>query len=204
MCDRALEADDLDEHLHLYRMEAMVNLNRADEALSEYRKVARRSRQYFDEEPGEELQDCYRTLMEDGRTLKFNLDVIHNELVKEEKEISGPYFCEYRAFKEIYNIQIRNLERLGSSMFLGVIMLGSSNSVARESGMAGLHEILRCNLRRGDIVTRIKDNMFAMLLPTVNYTTGSIVMERLVQIFYKEYPRSRLVFHSRVSPVGGH
>ena len=49
-----------------------------------------------------------------------------------------------------------------------VIMLGSKNSVSRESGMAGLQEILRNNLRRGDIVTRIKDNMFAMLLPTVS------------------------------------
>ena len=203
VCDAALEADKLDERLHVLRMEAMVNLNRSEEALNEYQKVARHTRLYYDEEPGEEMQECYKALLEESQSLKFNLDVIHNELVRDEKDASGPYFCDYRAFKEIYNLQIRNLERLGSSMFLGVVMLGSNNSVARESGMAGLHEILRCNLRRGDIVTRFNENVYAMLLPTVNYNTGSIVMERLEQIFYAEYPSAKVTFHSRVSPIGG-
>ena len=202
VCQKALEVDSLDEELHILLMEAMVSLNRSADALAEYKKVARQSQRYFDADPSEELQARYRALMEDGQSLKFNLDVIHNELTKDEAEIRGPYFCEYRAFKEIYNIQIRNLERLGSTMFLGVIMLGSNSTVARESGMAGLQEILRNNLRRGDIVTRFNENMFAMLLPTVNYSTGGVVMERIEHLFYGEYPSSNIVFHSRISPLG--
>ena len=202
VCQRALEVDPMDEHLHVLLMEAMVNLNRSEEAFTEYKKVTRQTQQYFDEEPGEELQNYYKVILEESRSLKFNLDVIHNELTKDERDLRGPFFCDYRAFKEIYNIQIRNLERLGSTMFLGVIMLGSTNSVTREGGMAGLQEILRSNLRRGDIVTRFNENIFAMLLPTVNYSTGNIVMERLEQLFYGEYPSSKIVFHYRVCPLG--
>ena len=202
VCQKALEIDNLDEQLHILLMEGMVNLNRPAEALAAYKKMARQSQRYYDAEPSEELQAQCKALMAESQSLKFNLDVIHNELTSEEIGLHGPYFCDYRAFKEIYNIQIRNFERLGSTMFLGVIMLGSGSTVARESGMAGLQEILKNNLRRGDIVTRFNENMFAMLLPTVNYSTGGIVMERIEHLFYAEYPNEKITFHARISPLG--
>ena len=203
VCQAALKVDEQDEHLHILLMEAMSNLNRTQEALEEYRRVAQRSRRGdVDEGPSEALQAAYQNLAEESQSLQFNLDVIHNELTREEKNWRGPYFCEYRAFKEIYNIEIRNVERMGSTMFLGVIMLVSSNPITRESAMAGLQEILRTNLRKGDIVTRFSDNMYAMLLPTVNYNTGSIVLERIEHRFYQEYPPNTVDFHARISPMG--
>ncbi len=207
VCRRALAVDDLDEQLHIQLMQAMVNLNRRDEALAEYRRVIRVQREVLDAEPSEEMLSCYEHLTEAGKTVKFNLDVIRNELTEHENDLRGPFFCDYRAFKEIYNIQMRNLERLGSTMFLGVIMLGdpgdSMSNVSRESGMGGLQEILRNNLRKGDIITRFSDNMYAMLLPTVNYETGNYVIERIEQLFYREYPGGNIAFHARISPLGG-
>ena len=206
-CEQALRINDLDEHLHIERMRAMVNLNRSTEALNEYRRVTRLNRQYLDAEPSEEMQACYRQLSEAGKTLKFNLDAIRNELNQRDRERMGPFFCDYQAFKEIYNIQMRNLERLGSTMFLGVLMVGDADdeisSVRRESAMAGLQEILRRNLRKGDIVTRFSPSIFAMLLPTVNYSTGNMVMERIEHLFYQEYPSRAIPLHYRISPLGG-
>ncbi len=207
VCRAAIRVDDLDEQLHIELMQAMVNLNRASEAMAEYRKVVKVSRDVLDAEPSEELQACYAQLAEAGSAVRFNLDVIRNELAEQESDRRGPFFCDYRAFKEIYNIQMRNLERLGSTMFLGVIMLGEPgdgmSSVSRESGMAGLQEILRNNLRKGDIVTRFSDSIYAMLLPTVNYETGSMVVERIEHLFYTEYPARNITFHARISPLGG-
>lgn len=206
VCTRALRIDDLDEHVHIELMRAMVNLNRSAEAMAEYRRVTKLSRQYLDAEPSEDMQDCYRQLSEAGKTLKFNLDAIRNELAERERDRSGPFFCDYQAFKEIYNIQMRNLERLGSTMFLGVVMVGNPENeispVSRESAMAGLQEILRRNLRKGDIVTRFSPAIFAMLLPTVNYATGGMVMERIEHLFYQEYPSDSVPIHHRISPLG--
>lgn len=202
VCQAALKVDEQDEHLHILLMEAMSNLNRTQEALEEYRRVSQRSRRDMGEGPGEALLANYQNLAEESQSLQFNLDAIHSELTRQEKNWRGPYFCEYRAFKEIYNIEIRNVERLGSTMFLGVIMLVSSNPITRESAMAGLQEILRTNLRKGDIVTRFSDNMYAMLLPTVSYNTGSIVLERIERRFYQEYPANAVSFHARISPMG--
>ena len=207
VCQTALRVDDLDERLHIELMRAMVSLNRSKEAMAEYKRVTRISRQYYDAEPSEDLQACYREMHEAGKTLQFNLDSIRNELIERDHERPGPFFCDYPAFKEIYNIQMRNLERLGATMFLGVIMVGGPeetiSAVSRESAMAGLQEILRKNLRKGDIVTRFSPAIYAMLLPTVNYSTGSIVMTRIEALFYEEYPSGAVQIRHRISPLGG-
>ncbi len=209
VCQKALVIDELDEQLHIELMEAMVNLNRSGEAMIEYRKAIKAHREILDANPSEEFEARYQELVKAGKQLRFNLDVIRNELAQQESDSRGPCFCDYRAFKEIYNIQMRNLERLGSTMFLGVIMLGEPggclSSVSRESGMAGLHEILKDNLRRGDIVTRFSENIYAMLLPTVNYITGQLVMDRIETLFLKECSGGNIAFHARISPLGsGH
>ena len=206
VCRRAMQIDDLDEQLHIELMQAMVNLNRTDEAAAEYRALAKQSREVLDAEPSEELQDYYESLAEAGKTIRFNLDIIRNELIEKEGGTKGPFFCAYEVFKEVYNIYMRNLERLGSSMFLAVIMLGEAgdkgNTVRRESCMAGLQEILKTNMRKGDIITRFSDNIFAMLLPTVNYSTGNMVMERIEDLYYQEYAALAIKFFARISPLG--
>ena len=105
---------------------------------------------------------------------------------------------------------MRNLERLGATMFLAVIAVAPPDrekqelsTVTRESAMAALQEILRRHLRKGDIVTRFAPTVYAMLLPTVNYSTGSMVMERVAQLFYGEYPGDRVELYYRISPLGG-
>ena len=42
----------------------------------------------------------------------------------------------------------------------------------------------------------------ALLLPTVNYETGHMVMECLRQLFYKRYPNSDIPFHYRLGILG--
>ncbi len=206
VCRRAARIDDLDEQLHIELMQAMVNLNRSDEAAAEYRRLAKRSREFYDAEPGEELQACYKSLAEAGKTIRINLDTIRNELIEKEGGTKGPFFCEYEVFKEVYNIYMRNLERLGSTMFLGIIMLGyigdNSSDVRRESCMAGLQQILKSNMRKGDIITRFSDNIYAMLLPTVNYSSGNMVMERIENLYYREYSSLAISFFARISPLG--
>lgn len=207
VCEQALRIDELDEFLRIELMRAMVSLNRARDAADEYRRVTALSRRYLDADPSEDFQQRYRQLAKAGSALQFNLDAIRNELIERDSTRRGPFFCDYQAFKEIYNIQMRNLERLGSTMFLGVIMVGDPgdediSSVQRESAMAGLQEILRRNLRKGDIVTRFAPAIFALLLPTVNYSTGGMVMERMEEMFYAEYPNRSVALHYRISPLG--
>ena len=208
ICEAALRIDDMDEPLQIEQMRALVYLNRMDEAHSRYHEVTIRDRRLLDAEPSEEFQSFYRQLTRAGTRLRYNLDLLRNRLTEPAGTAPGPFFCEMKAFREFYRIQMRNLERLGSTMFLGLIMLGDGepegmDTVIYEGAMAALLEILRKNLRRGDIVTRCDEYAVALLLPTVNYQSGTMVMERIEHVFYTAYPRERVPFHARITPLGG-
>ena len=68
--------------------------------------------------------------------------------------------------------------------------------------MAGLQEILKTNMRKGDIITRFSDNTYAMLLPTVSYSTGNMVMDRIENLYYQEYASLAISLYTRISPLG--
>ena len=55
--------------------------------------------------------------------------------------------------------------------------------------------------RKGDVITHFSPTMVAMLLPTVDYSTGDSVMERLKQKFYQAYPNSNVLFSYRIAPL---
>ena len=206
--DAALKIDDMDEPLQIERLRALVQLHRTNEAMNEYRQITERERRLLDAEPGEDLQSFYRQMSQAGSSLRYNLDVLRARLTEDGDVQPGPFFCEMETFREFYQIQMRNLERLGSTMFLGLIMLGDGNAdsmdpIVYKGAMAALEEILRRNLRRGDIVTRFDEYAMALLLPTVNYQSGTMVMERIEHIFYTAYSREKVSFHSRITPLGG-
>ena len=63
---------------------------------------------------------------------------------------------------------MRNLERLGSTMFLAVIMVSNINgqpmdTIKQENIMSGLLELLKQNLRKGDTITHFSPTILALL-----------------------------------------
>lgn len=206
VCRRALEVDNFDDHLHIELMMALIHMNRSGEALQQYKHVVEMNYRYLGVQPSEELQEFYKQIVTAGKTLDFNLQAIRNELRENDKRKA--YVCEYAVFKEIYNLQMRNLERMGTSMFLAIIMIRPYNeqvldNIRQNCIMNGLLQILCDNLRKGDIITRFAPALYALLLPTVNYATGNMVMERIKRVFYRKYPNSNIVFDYRVGPLEG-
>ena len=206
VCRTALDIDNFDEKLHLELMKAMVHLNRITDAMAQYRHAANITYRYLGAEPSESMREFYAQLNRSRKSLKFNLDAIRNELRQSSNE-HGAFVCDYNMFKEIYNLEMRNLERLGTTMFLGVIMIGdvddtTTSYLRMDNIMSGLIEILRANLRKGDIITHFSPTVVAILLPTVNYDTGTMVMERVRELFYKRFPNSSVPFHHRLGMLG--
>ena len=205
VCRTALEVDSFDDRLHIELMKAMVNLNRTSDALVQYKHATNMTYRYLGAPPSPEMMAFYQEMNRARQSVKYNLDAIRRELHNSSLE-RGAYVCDYEMFKAVYNLEMRNLERLGTTMFLGIIMIGdgedSSDSIRQDNIMNGLVEILRDNLRKGDIITHFSPSVIALLLPTVNYRTGSMVMERIRQLFFKRYPNSDIPFHSRLGMLG--
>ncbi|MBR3018544.1 MAG: winged helix-turn-helix domain-containing protein [Clostridia bacterium] len=207
ICRKAIQVDELDEQLHIEMIRAMMKMNYTSDAIKEYKRVPHLGQILPETEPGNDLHNDYQQIMNAGDLVTHKLNVIREELINDSEDQSGPFFCDYNAFKEFCCIERRTMERVGSAVFLGIMMIGNPeekiSSVARESAMAALCEIIRNNLRKGDIVTRFTPVIIAMLLPTVSYSSGSMVMDRIESLFYEEYPSRSIIISSRIAPLGG-
>lgn len=204
-CRCALETDSFDERLHLELMQALVKTNRNNEALMQYKHVTNMHYRYLGVKPPEGIQEFYKQIMQVGDTLDMNIDAIRNEL-REFGDVHGAFECEYAVFREIYNLQMRNLERLGSSMYIAMIMITSMDGevmdpLKLDDIMRGLGTVLKAHLRKGDTITHFSPSQYALLLPTVNMDSGHMIMERIKRYFYQMYPNSNVMFSYRIGPL---
>jgi len=189
VCQRALQVDPENEDLRIILTQALCQLDAPEQAADVSHGLSAQP------------ESVWREVVESGSILHESIERMRADLMRAEELQKGPFFCEYSVFREVYNIYMRTLERLGSSMFLAMIMLGEVSSAARrESCMAALQELLKANMRKGDIITRFSENSFALLLPTVNYHTGGMVMERIETRYYAEIPGA-VPFHARIVPM---
>ncbi|MCH5287621.1 MAG: winged helix-turn-helix domain-containing protein [Christensenellaceae bacterium] len=206
VCRRALELDNFNNRLHMELMTALINTQRGSEAMSQYEEVMHLHYHYLNTEPSKELKEFYNQIVVSSRNIEMAMESVIGELRAAGGEREA-FVCDYDVFKEIYNIEIRNIRRMGSTVFLGMIMIGRADgqpleSMKQSNVMRGLINILRVNLRKGDVITQFSPTMVAVLLPMVNYKTGDSVMERMKSLFYRQYPNSSLQFDYRISPVG--
>lgn len=207
VCRRAIDVDPFDDHLHMELMTGLIETKRTSEALVQYRHVVHMYYRYLGVDPSKEMREFYKKIVHAGRDIEFSLEAITEELSRSNQG-EGAYVCEYSVFKELFNLQMRNLERLGSTIFLGVVMVEtgdveSMDSILQDNIMTSLRDILQENLRRGDTITRFSPTIFALLLPTVNYNTGNMVMERVKRLFYQAHPNSNISYHYLLGPLGG-
>lgn len=207
VCRAALEVDRFDERLHMELMDSLVRTNRARDAVAQYEHAMRLSTRYLGIQPSDALRDYYARIAKNNRHLDGDLEQIREELEILDDKSGKATVCEYGAFREIYGILIHNLRRLHVTIFLAVIMITDAgeekaDSIRQYERMNTLIEILISSLRSGDAITRYSPNVVAILLPTVNYETGKLVIERIRNSFFSSYPRSDIRFEYRLSPLG--
>ena len=138
-CRFALENDPFDQRLHLELMQALVKTNRNNEALMQYKHVTHMHFRYLGVDPPQGIQEFYQQIIRSSDTLDMNLDAIRCEL-QEFGEVQGASECDYPVFRQIFNLQMRNLERLGVSMCIGIIMISTGRGASQPPEAGRDHE----------------------------------------------------------------
>ena len=206
VCSSAQKIDEFDERLYMEMMRAQVYTNRITEAMEQYRKVTDMHETYLDADPSEEMHEFYAKIMRQNKALRFSLDGLKREL-KEGVPPRGAYICEYPEFRQICYLMIPTLDRISCSLYMGLIMLGEQedNPGVEEKVLnkliGDLVSILRENLRQGDVVSRISPTIVAVMLPSVNHTTGNMVLERIKQLFLIHNPEINIPFRYRLGEM---
>ncbi len=94
------------------------------------------------------------------------------------------FLCDYRTFKELYNLQRRMQSRSKATIFLGLVYVRldaaeSGDPLYEEKMMNDIVGVCQRMLRVGDAICRKADPEIAILFPAENYEDAVGVLERL-------------------------
>lgn len=115
--------------------------------------------------------------------LQDEADRMQTELQDETIEQQA-FLCDYRTFKELYNLQRRMQSRSKATIFLGLIHIrcdatDSTDPLYEEKTMSDIVGIWQRMLRVGDAICRKGDTTIAVMFPAESYEDAVGVMERL-------------------------
>ncbi|HML47496.1 MAG TPA: BTAD domain-containing putative transcriptional regulator [Clostridia bacterium] len=190
VCRMSLVIMPMDDRLHEELMQALIQMNRRNDAMSQYMQLAKLHRQHLGTPPSERMQAIYREIVRKDQIIEADLDRVRGELLQDE-ERSGAFVCEYPIFKLIYRLQLRSLERYNLSSFLAMIRISNPyeeemDPIVLDETMQTLLKQLKSSLRKGDTITRYSASQYALLLQGVTQETAKIIMDRIKLIFFRE------------------
>lgn len=204
---KALEIDEFDNNINLELMSALLALNMKTEAMNQYNYTLDLHYTQLGTKPSDDILDFYKELIRMEHDSNASLNIISEELENDVDDFHA-FVCDYSIFKDIYRINMRNLSRVDISILLGVITLSPSGRITSDDSlllqnkaMNTLQETLRCSLRKGDTISRYGPSQFAVLLPSADLKTGTMIMERIKSNFYQNNTLPNFVFTYKIKPL---
>ena len=202
LCTRASQLDPLDESLHTLIVRALLRQGKDSAALSHYEKATDLLYRNLGVRPSEELRALYREIMDVEERLETNLEVIQANL-REAAQRPGAFVCEYGFFKEAYRLEARRSARSGACVHIALVTVSLPDGGVPPLGvlnttMDQLLEVLVHNLRRGDVVSKYSGAQYVVMLPAANFEDSTMVVERIVNAFYRQHRRNFLKITSRL------
>ena len=101
---------------------------------------------------------------------------------------TGAFVCDSDVFSKLFQLEERRIARTGQIVFLVLITLRAQQGaridheqLARAADL--FSDMLAVILRRSDVITRLNLAQFALLLPTITFEDGEMVIRRLVSRF---------------------
>lgn len=205
VCRKAMDVDMFDERLHLELMMALVKTGKKREALSQYYFATDLQYKQLGIQPSGEIRAVYKLIVQADQEMEADIEKVQG-MLEEDSESYGAFVCQYEIFKEIYQLQRRMLERYNGTMFLALLTVSNTSdqrfdNLVLDNIMKRLLNVAQTNLRRGDTISRYSVMQYVVLLPSVTYETGRIVMDRIKKAFYNEYVKSSVVLTYKLRPL---
>jgi DNA-binding SARP family transcriptional activator len=209
ICSRAIDLDALDEELHCWFIKALIGQNKQNLAIEHYQKTVDLLYDNLGVRPSQELRGVYEELLKQKHEQELDLSKIQKEL-KADDNGKGAFLCEYGVFKKSYHLEIRRAGRLGMSIYLSLITLYPSINVKKDSGaytniinkgMDMMQQILLTSLRTGDVISRYSSTQFIIMLPTCQYETAMMVMDRIQNRFYSSEEKTKIKIQYSVDEI---
>ncbi len=204
-CRQAVAVEPYEESLYAHLIRDLVQLGDKQGAITVYEDMSELFFSNFGVMPSDELRALYREITRTVNDHAMSMEELRAQL-REEKTLGGAMICEYDFFKILYRAEARAIARSGSAVHICLLSVTGKDGapLARKSldrAVENLEELIRINLRKGDVVAKCSASQYIIMLPRANYENSCMVADRLMNAFYRRYPHSPARVRCVVQPL---
>lgn len=191
LCTGVIRLDPAAEEFSVFLMQALIKNKNPKKALEHYDYIASLYREVYGVSPSAELEAQKALAVQELYGSETSEDDIQTFLLEKEQE-TGAFCCDNNVFREIVNLQVREMRRNDTPAALMIVRLAnrSVDPEKRAVYMKQMEGTLLNELRAGDPFTKVGANQFWVLLPGATGENGGLVSRRVFNRFQKEYPKS--------------
>ena len=204
LCGRATAIDPYNEELYRHLMRALLDKGKQREAVGVFEEMSELLFSNFGVMPSDETTALFREAERTVNNRTVNLRTVREQL-REPDDRSGALLCDYDFFRVIYHAEARAVARSGDAVHIALLTAsGREGELPKRSldrCMENLQELIRINLRKGDVAARCSVSQYIIMLPQANYENSCMVMDRIQKTFFRQYPHSPAQLHYSVQPL---
>lgn len=192
--EKAIAIEPYQEQFYRCLMQYLIESGKQKCAVEVYETLRRLMLDEFGVIPEEATRSLYYQAVRSINERIIHVDFIRDQL-RESSPAPGCMVCDYDFFKLLYRAEARAIARSGNCVHISLVTLTGENGedLPRRSldrAMDNLEELIRGNLRKGDIISRCSISQIIMMLPQANYENSRMVSERIIRAFGRRYPHS--------------
>jgi DNA-binding SARP family transcriptional activator len=187
--EKTVKIDPYMEDLQTMLIRVLLDLGEVQTAKAYYISCSALLYSELGVKPSETLKKLYNTIKEREKESNNSVkQLIDTEAVTQE-EVNGPFVCDPELFWTCLLLERRRVSRNGAASMV-VLELGSKHGPVvgrRQTIFNQIKVTAENNLRKSDILCKLDEGHFALLLPSTSPKGAKIVLSNIFREFYKNY-----------------
>ena len=174
LCEEAILIEPYEENIHINLIDAMLALGQQKSALKHYENSLNLMEKEFDAKPSTHFIGALAKIQSYSvRDANANIASLETDL--EEKSLLGAMQCNAESFKFLFNLQKRKSLRNDEKDYICIISVNWN----RDKNPKGMSELLRNNLRKGDVFTFWNQNQILLMLHNMKESGVNVIENRI-------------------------
>lgn len=189
LCEEAIEYKPYEEILHIYFLEALMEIGQQRYALNHYEFYTSKFYKDLGLAPSEKAKEIYKKLQSKDEKPDSIIDLNIIGSILKDDNTEGALVCDFHYFKFLYNFELRNMERnKDRKVYLGIITIDNigyrplhKNKI--KECMEILKNIISNKLRKGDVLSKWNDSQLVVLIYDIEPKDINKINKRLREEF---------------------
>ncbi|MBU3111056.1 bacterial transcriptional activator domain-containing protein [Clostridium lacusfryxellense] len=191
ICEEALMIQPFEESLHLFYIEALIEVGNMKQAQKQYEYVTSMLYEQMGVKPSTSLRNLYQQIKCNDNKVLLDFSSIE-QIMTDRRDSDGAFFCDADTFISVYKLESRRAARTEKVVFMGMLTISRSKDRNQDNRIltkeiGPLLDMLIQNLREGDVVSEWSKSQILVLLSGTTFDQANKALARILNKYEKAY-----------------